>query len=431
MLRGSYKKLVVVLIVALNAPSAFSKSLTLDDAIKKSQQNSLAIQAANSVTASASLKADSIASTRLPRLSIDGTYKNQSIVPEASIGPNKIKLTDNVNYSIGPTISWTIWDSGQKANLEKSATAMAELKMSQAKLIRKQNVFNTQVAYVQSALSYELNENSEQALGLAKIQNKDISNRLKSGTASKLDFLSSQSEVSSYQLKSTQAKSDFESFVEDLKYFIGKEEADFKLEKLVEIINSVKPSGESKIQSVENHPQLKIQSASQRSALAQAEAQKSSNLPTLNLQLRSSLDYPNGPTLEQINQNSATVSLTWSLFEFGATKKSVAAYEAEAKSAELLRSDAENSLLRDLEKAELKSKSLKAQIEEATKLRDQQKELSKLNYETYKIGKLGFSDIQAANIRLLDAENRLSSLRAQYLVQIFTIQFLTEGDQYE
>ena len=149
------------------------------------------------------------------------------------------------------------------------------------------------------------------------------------------------------------------------------------------------------------------------------------------MQLRSSLDYPNGPTLEQINQNSAMLSLTWSLFEFGATKKSIAAYESEAKSAELQRSDAAKLLLKDLEKAELKAKSLISQIEEAIRLRDQQKELSKLNFDTYKIGKLGFSDIQAANIRLLDAENRLSSLRAQYLVQIFTIQFLTEGGQNE
>ncbi len=412
-------------------PSAYSNSLTLEEAIKKSKENSLTIRAATSSADGARLKAESIASSRWPRLSIDGTYKNQSIVPEASIGPNKIKLSDNVNYTIGPTISWTVWDSGQKSNLEKSAGAMADLKMSQQRLAEKQIVFNTKVSYVQSVLSYEIKKNSEQVLNLAQIQSKDISNRFKSGSASKLDFLSSQSEISNYQLKNTQANSEFESYAEDLKYFTGEYEGNSQLETLNELIGKFKVHVERHSTSIENHPQIQIQTAAQKSALAQADAQKSLNLPTINLQLRSSLDYPNGPTLEQINQNSAMLSLTWSLFEFGATKKSIAAYESEAKSAELQRSDAAKLLLKDLEKAELKAKSLISQIEEAIRLRDQQKELSKLNFDTYKIGKLGFSDIQAANIRLLDAENRLSSLRAQYLVQIFTIQFLTEGGQNE
>jgi outer membrane protein TolC len=411
--------------------SAYSHTLTLDEAVKKARSNSLSIRAASSSSDSARLKADSMASSRFPRLSLDGSYRNQSIVPEASIGPSKIKLSDNINYSVGPTLSWTIWDSGQKSNLEKSAAAMAELKLSQEKLTEKQIAFNTKVSYVQSVLSYEIKENSEKVLGLSQIQNKDIANRFKTGSASKLDFLSSQSEISNYQLKSTQAISEFENYMEDLKYFTGESIGDLKLETLSDLIARFKSAGENQSASLENHPQVIIQNAAQKSALAQAEAQKSLNWPTINLQLRSSLDYPNGPTLEQINQNSASISLTWSIFEFGSTKKAIAAYEADAKSAELLRADAAKLLLKDLEKAELKVKSLISQIEEATRLRDQQKELSKLNYETYKIGKLGFSDIQSANIRLLDAENRLSSLRAQYLIQIFSIQFLTEGGQNE
>lgn len=404
-----------------------SPLFSIDEALTAAKSQSATLRSAEAIAESATSTAEAADSALYPKLSIDGSYKRQSVIPEVSVGGNTIKLNDYYSYSIGPTLSYTLWDSGLKRNQMKSLEAVSESKQWQRKLTESQVMLSTKVAYVQASLAAESLAVANQANELSRTQNKDIQARHRGGSASRLDALTSDSEVLNYNLKVQQADNEWQSSQSDLNYLVGK---NINSPEQLQSMKTLYDLFKSKSQSInpELHPLTRIQNALNKSALAQAEGQRSAYWPTLNLQLRSSLDYPNGSTFEQINQNSAQLNLTWSLFEFGATKNQVAAKLAEARASAEQMKDVAATIDRDAEKAKARVKNLVLQIEDAEKLVLKQQELARLNYSTYKFGKLSFSDVQTANLRLLEAKTRLASLRAQFLIQTFNLQYLSESE---
>lgn len=401
--------------------------LTLDQAVELSRSHSSTLVQSKAVADSAQADAESSKGKLYPKLSLDGNFKEQSVVPEASLGGQNVKLGDNKSYSIGPTLSYVLWDSGSSRNQTKSLEFLSQARQRQHQLSAVQLKLATQIAYTQVVVSQEIADSSSKAEQLARVQNKDIQSRKRGGSASDLDALTSDSEILNYSLKAKQAKADSDSNALDLAYYTG--ESSSQLQPLSDLVAQVKVPIDSSVNT--NHPSLLAQGDLEKSAQYGLDSQKSSHWPTISLQARSSLDYPNFNKLEQINQNTISANLTWTIFDFGGISDSVRSKEYLLASARASTQEAKNALARDLEKTHSKITNLKSQLEDAEVLVKKQEKLAKTNYSTYKFGGIKYSDVQAANLRLLDAEKNLAMLRAQYLVQIFTLQYLMEGTTNE
>ncbi len=413
--------LALLMSVTGSSPPLF----TLDEAIERARNNSNTLKSNAATAKSAALVAEAFNATRYPKLSLDGSFRAQTVVPEATFGGNSIKLNDYYGYSVGPTITYTLWDSGAKRNQLASLQALAHAKEHQSTLTAAQIALATKVTYIQAALTRESVDLAKHAAQLSQTQNKDIQIRLKNGSISRLDALNSDSEVLNYQLKIEQAQSEYQSVRADLGYLLGNpQEIHDNLENLADIIARHKNKEQPALSP--SHPLIQIQAQLEKSALSQVNVQKAGYWPTLNMQLRSSADYPNGPIFKTIYQNSLGLNLSWSLFEFGSTKKQIAAKMADAQAAEFLKEETKIALFRDYEKAKARAQSFHEQIREAEKLVSKQEEISRLNYDTYRFGKLSYFEVQTSNIRLLDAKNRLALLRAQYLIQLSNIEYLAE-----
>lgn len=401
--------------------------LTLDQAVELSRSHSSTLAQSKAVADSAQADAESSHGGLYPKLSLDGNFKEQSVVPEASLGGQNIKLGDNKSYSIGPTLSYVLWDSGNSRNQIKSLEFLSQARQHQHQLSAVQLKLATQIAYAQVVVSQEIADSSSKAEQLARVQNKDIQSRKRGGSASDLDALTSDSEILNYSLKTKQAKADSDSNALDLAYYTGQNSSQFQ--SLSDLVAQIKISNDSSLNA--NHPSLLAQSELEKSALYSLDSQKSSRWPTISLQARSSLDYPNYNKLEQINQNTITANLTWTLFDFGGTSNSVRSKEYLLASARASAQETKDALTRDLEKTRSKIANLKSQLEDADVLVKKQDKLAKTNFSAYKYGSIKYSDVQSANLRLLDAEKNLALLRAQYLVQVFTLQYLMEGTSNE
>lgn len=406
--------------------------LSLSRTVGLAREHSTQLQSAEKSFFAASNRAESLRASLWPKLSLEANFRGQTVVPEATFGPKAVPLTDHHSYSVGPTLSWVFWDFGARAHTTASSEAMALAKKDQAHLIAQQVELQAKLSYVQAALSFETSQFATQALALSKAQNEDIQNKYQLGSVSRLDAIASNSEIAQYQLKAQQAKADLAASLSDLSYFLhggtDRSELDPTLESLEQLLENYRELQRDEIQPVQ-HVTYRLQSHLQEASLRQADAIRSMFWPTLTLQLRSSLDYPNGPSFERIHQNSIGLNLSWALFDFGATHASWLAQKAEAESATVQKEEAVKSLKRDSQKAFIRAQSLQKQIDDAAEILKNQEKLAQLQYKAYQVGQLSYSEVQNTNLRLLEARNRLALVRAQYLVQVFTLQFLKgEGD---
>lgn len=403
--------------------------LSIDDAVQMARSHSRLSAAANEQLRAAESMVEAAQTGLYPKLTLEGTYRHQSVVPEVVMGTKITKLTDEYGYSIGPTLSYVLWDSSLTRHRLRNLESIAHTKDAQRQLSEKQVELMAELAYLNCILAGENLAIARQAEQLARVQNKDIQVRYKNGAVSRIDSLNSDSEVLNHALKVEQAENELRLNRSDLAYQLGRTiDSQTLLYSLTEIFQKYRNVEVSARSPSSLHPLLLIHEGLEKASLAQVEMQHAAYWPTVSLQFRSSLDYPNGPKFEQIHQNMFGLSFSWSLYEFGNTKYQVSAKNAELKAVQFQREEVQESLKRDLEKIGNKIVSLYKQVGEAEQIVNRQEELARLNYSAYRFGKMSFSDVQNANLRLLEAKNRLASMRAQYLNQFFNYQYLAERD---
>ena len=417
-------------IVAHAAPltpitSAPAHLLTLSAAMKYAIENSPALHATEqNLEASTHASSAQWNSSYLPRLSLNGNLRHVSEVPEIQIGPSKMPFGDHKGYSVGPALTYTIWDSGSRGNLQDSLIELVKAKRELKEATALQVQLVTETAYIQTQLTQEVLELTRKAAELSRGQNHDIARRLHSGAVSQLDAMAAQMDVSLYELKVAQSEGDFATSVAELQALVGPldETSELRLENLTD---SAERSAQMKPPPLSHeHPQILAQTHLAKSLTAAAQAQSSGYWPTLQAQVKSTIDYPNGPILEEIHQNTAMVNMSWSLWDWGSTKNLTAEKRAEAQAAEFQKEQMDIEWDRDYQKASALLESLRTQRKKANDLAQQAERLAKLNYSTYKVGKLTFLQVQTANLKWLEARIRKTQVDAQFLSMSHHLKFL-------
>jgi outer membrane protein TolC len=407
-------------------------SLTIEEAIERASQGSKIIQMSQFNYDSAAAYAESVDLGRRPKLSIDGSFRYQNTLPTIQVGPTQLATQDYNSYSVGPTLSYALWDSGLKGDLAKAAEAQAGAKHFQIALNKVQLRLATRIAYVKAVLNLRLKEISLSVASLVKSQNSDIRAKRKSGSASDLDQLISDSDVLNYQLKLKQSQTSFENSITDLSYYVSgdadnsNESKIEDLEPLEHLLKNTKiPIDRDRIL---DHPILLSQTKLLEGSRLLMSAQRAGYWPTLNIWLRSSIDYPVGVPFSKVTQNSLGLSLNWTLWDFGTTTNLVSAKSADLMAAQLQLDEHKKILTRDYERSRNQLSSLENQIIDAASLVEKQNKIAQLNYQTYKYGKLSYSEVQTSNLRLLEAQSRLATTQAQFLIELFNLKYFVEKE---
>lgn len=406
--------------------SAHAALFTLADAENRARESSPRLLAARSDATAAHEQARSLEASLYPRLSVDGSYRYVSQVPTLQVGQAPAqRMGDNNNYSLGPTISYTLWDSGASRHGYRSAHNLDLAKDQERLAMERQTLLSARLAYVQAQLSAKELELTEKSLKSALAQSKDIESRYRSGAAARLDALNARMEVSNYELRASQARADYASALAELVAFVGELPADTVLEPLA----ATTPSPASSLKEApQEHPQIIAQRRFSEGLAESVGAQRAGYWPALQFQARTSLDYPNGSRPERIRQNTVTLNLSWPIFEFGRTSAAVAQKHAEAESARLRADQATRDLARDWAKARTRYENVCEQVKTTDRMLKEAQDLARVNLETYKAGRISFFEVESANLRLLDTEIRQARVQAQLVSQRQTLKFL-EGEE--
>jgi len=420
--------------INLTLEQAEIDALAYSPQIKSTQQEWEAAQA----------KAFSQFSLFWPRISLEGSFTYLTEVPTISLpipGPaQEIPMGDNSNYSIGALAVWNIWDSLAVFSTWQAMQKAAAAKAAEVKAIQQEVRFKTRLAYFQTQLALKKLVLVSDALKLAEAQYRDICVQAQAGTSTRIDTLSSHLEVLARQQQFREARMELAISLRDLLSLLGKEkEWDLSMPWGSQQVNalptqaapptvllSLDPlelsqkrlaAAASKVLDL-NHPRVKTIAALAESARLAAAGIAAGHWPKVMVTARSSWDYPNGPILEAVHQNMVGVKASWLLFAGNRVVNQVREQEKQALARVRMLEQVQAELNLSWQKAHDRLRNL----EEAQKINQktvtETQELARLIYKAYQTGRVNYLEVQAANLRALEASTQSALTQVQILIQL-------------
>jgi outer membrane protein len=391
-------------------------------------------KALNAEIDAAKNKTEALHSLLYPKLVLDANYKYISEVPTLNLpGGAHSAFGDNNNYSIGPVLSWTVWDFGSTQKSLKGAVATEISKESEKKLTTRQTLLAARLAYFKVQLRQEQLRLVTDSLKLAESQYRDIQNRVSVGSSTRIDLLSAHKEVLNFKIQSRQIQSDLSSDLRDLYAIAGlSDSTDFSRPVNIDPISSslmvLSKYENIKINKLDldQHPLIKMYTSNAESMRAMSESFSANKLPKISLYAKSSIDYPNGPILEKFNQNTIGINLTMPIFENGRSTHEASEKQNLAIASENRREQARIDLFRDWQKSKDQLKGLQDKVDIYKKAVTESEEQARLVYSSYRFGRSSFLEVQSSNLHSLEVKVQSTTNDVQILIQLASLASISE-----
>jgi outer membrane protein TolC len=439
-------RLVVTLqiLIFLTACSTQAATLnwTLSEATANALSNSPTHQASVLEERAISRQVTSQKSYLFPTLSLDGSARWVSEVPSLSLGPPgspPLTFGDHRSHSIGVGITWQIWDWGAALQAYRSVRDLQRSKAAAVSATRRQTILQVRLCYFAVQAALEQSRLIADSLKLAQAQHRDITRRHQAGVASRSDELSARQEVLSWKRRYRASRGDLAVSIRDLVAAMGLPHdpslvlpmdsktasdppSDVETPGAIVSLDAI-DSVSRDLQTRALHPpdpslpQAVVLDALAESARRQAKAYGASQLPRIQVQARASYDYPNGPVLEDIQQNMVGAQVSMPLFDWGRTRASASASRETAAAHEARRDAALADAQRDWHKARDTLLSLEDQSQLDREVVANARELASLIYASYRSGRASLLEVQSVNLGSLQAQVQSARTQVQILVQ--------------
>lgn len=416
--------------ISLSLSEAESRALSASDQLKSSAADQKA----------AASQADAQFQYLLPKLSLTGNYTYYNAIPQITIfGTQPINFGTNSVYSLGPVLNYTLWDTFASRNAYAASSTLAAARAADHESASLQVLYNTRMAYVQVQLGLEELILIYNSLQLARAQDRDVSIRLRAGAASRLDRVTSQRSVLSYQIQFKQRQAELASSIRDLMTLL-KDDTPYDLSKpgpdgvptltlalKLETLDSLlaKESSSDLIFPGDAQPQIRSQELQAKASDLSAKSTASAKYPKLDLTGGVTYNRPNIPNPIDYWQEYVGLTLTFPLFLGDPSRAQAASQRSQAESAWFRASQTRNNLERDFKKAQDLLTNLKDQQQLAFQDVQESQEQAKLYYAAYKVGKINLIDVQSANNQALQSKVNLARIVAQILNQIVTLKSIS------
>jgi len=424
-------------------------TITLEQAQRAALAHSPILKAAESDLAAAQEQADARFSQILPRVTLDGTWQYQTVVPTFAPAPGApaVPFGSHRSYSAGPTFSYTLWDGGSLLNAWRSQRVMAGSREAQRELVRRQVLFLSRFDYFQVQLALEQERSQADSLRLAEAQYRDINSRFLAGSASRIDWLSAHEQVLGRRRDLRSAQADVASALRALFALMGQgQDADVsapvdariaqpppsglgaptvqvELEPLESVEAKLEPAASASLD--EGYPQVLVYSRQAESLRMSAKSVSAGEWPRVQAFFRSDYLYPNLPLLESAWQNVGGASVSVPFLEFGRTRREARAQRDLADAAARQRDEALDELDRDWHKARDQYAALRWQEALDRESVEETAEIARLRYSSYRNGGSTILDVETANLDAVEARVTAARRRTQVLIQLATLDSLS------
>lgn len=447
-MRQGLTYLLIGIALAGSEPASASSAretfrLTLRQAEARALQFSDQLKSYVSLARSATEEAEAQFAGLLPRITLDGQYSYLTTVPDVALpipGAQPIPFGSHNNYDIGPTLTYTLWDTGAARDAYRSARLMESAREEDRKAEELQLLLSLRQAYIQVQEGMEQLRLVNDSLRLARTQLRDISVNFRAGAASRMDRVDAERAVLSYQLQFQQSQASLSSALEDLLALTGDQVSDFShpgpsgvenvtLELRLDPLDRAVAEAKDRFSPPdESQPQLRSQELQARSSEFSAESEKAGVYPRITVSARAEMEYPNVVILQNTEQNIFGFTLSMPLFEWNRTSHLAASQLRQAEATRYRKEQLRLDLDRDYRRARDNLRSLKDQMHVAEEDVAKSEESARLYYASYLAGRINITDVLSANVRALQSKVNASQIEAQILNQIAILE-ATTGDR--
>lgn len=436
MIRTNYLKALTFAITLGASRLAISEELirsfsvlTLNELESEMLNQSLDIKIKGYEVDAAKEKREALPSNYIPKLTLDGSFKYLSEIPEINMAPGRtLKFGDNENYSIGPTLSMTVFDFNSKANLQTSLDKNLSSKENEAKSLKANILFKVRYHYLNLVFLLEKRNLISESLKVANKQLKDVLSKNRFGSGSKLDLLTAQKEV--HELESQLKEINFNVTAEQTELYkitfhqkikdANLIDSTNRLENLIDLQNRFL-NYQKFIQDAGSNAKVKSIKDLSESFESQAHSINKQRYPKINLIARTSLDYPNGPDLTAFNQNTIGVSLSMPLFDGGEISHNVNEKNLQAMALKTQARNEERNINESIFLATKRIENLQEQNEIIQKKIDESSEIAQLMYKSYQDGRATFIEVERANVKRRESKLSLSSNQYQIILNLIQL----------
>lgn len=448
-------------VLLLNTPQAGASpspiplyAPTLQLAEQESQAHAPSAKAATAAAEAARFQAEAAKAPLAPQLALEAQIGYQTHVPQVDLIPGRgpLEFGTHKSYSIGPTLSYILFDGGKTRHSAKSARLQAEARFQESLSHIKQVKYATRLAYFRIQFTSANLISTVGSLKLAHSQDTDIGQRLRSGFASRLDKIAAERESLSYLLQFQKAQSDLAESIRSLQSLMG-DRTTFDLrhpfpqgsdEPLplgippATVLVSLQDLNKTLDEFTQNQkprqispelPELKSLDLLSQSAYSLAESHKSAAWPRISLGIRSVLSYPDAVMPRQIQNHLFSAALSWPLFERGLNRSLSQQHFSLAQSLLFQKEQKQKDLDRDLQILQDTIETLRSRSRIAKENSQKAENFARLIYDSFRSGHGRYLDVQTANQRLLEARFQHSQIQYQLLIHLADLDLLeTPGE---
>jgi outer membrane protein TolC len=185
------------------------------------------------------------------------------------------------------------------------------------------------------------------------------------------------------------------------------------------------PTLELSIGEAETQPQIQQWTDAAEAARRQASGAKASMLPKIQVSGRSSYDYPDQLAPVTVQQNTAMVSASMPIFDWGHSLKQAAAARDQAEAAEARKTQARADWERDLAKADDQYKALRDEAVLDLQSSVEADGFAKLVRDSYRAGRSTYLEVESADLKALQSKVDSARTNVQVLLQAAVLKSLT------
>ena len=430
-----------------------SLSITLAQAETSALAHSPVLKQAASDLAAAQAQVEAQFAQLVPRATADGAYQYQSAVPKFSPAPNApaVSFGAHDNWSIGPSVSYTLWDQGALRSAWRSQKALAGSDEAQRELVARQVLLATCLDYFQVQLSLEQERSEIDSLRIAEAQFRDIDSRYRAGAANRIYWLSARENVLSRRREARAAQGDVAVALRTLFAQTGQtQDLDVSaaidarvegetpsgvstptvrvaLEPLELVETRLEPAGRAPVDSA--YPRLLVFERQSEARRLAARSTAAGEWPRLQLSYLGRYEYPLLPALERTWQNTLGASASVPLFEWGRTREQARAQRSQAEAADHQRDEAYDELVRDWHQARDRFAALRDQVAVDRDSVAETAEIARLRYASYRNGASTITDVETANLNAVEARVLAARHETQLLIQLATLASLSSSKE--
>jgi outer membrane protein len=405
------------------APPAARPLLGLDEAVRTALASHPQIRQAQANLDVASARSETARAPLLPQLRADVFYDWATANgPTARTGSQGTTWVPSRTAGAGATLSQVLFDAAQFERYRSSLASTASFEATQ-RATELQIAAAARAAFFAARAARDLVGVARETLANQEAHLKQAQAFVEVGTRPEIDLASARAARANATVQLIQAENGYDTARAQLAQAMGVERStDFDVadDVLPAIPNEDQPLEPLYAEAVASRPELASFREQERAQVLTRSAARAGYLPTVGAQGDLSAQ---GPSLDYTYPNwSATVTLTWNLFQGGATRAAIHESEATLNFVTAQEEQLRQQIRLEVEQARLAVRAARATLVSAGEAETAAKEQLRLAEGRYRAGagsiiELGDAQVAAANAsaQRVQSQYNLASSRAQLL----------------